>query len=96
MQELIIKFINALPTKLDNVEKLKDEKKWNDVRAELHKIKGVGTSMGYPNVTDIAAELEQEAIKENEIEVEKLLLKMKEICEQAGNDIPELTSEHKE
>ena len=47
-------------------------------------------------VTEIAAEIEQEAIKENEVAVDKLLLKMKEICEQAGQNIPELTREHKE
>ena len=96
MQELIIKFVNSLPEKLDKVEKLRDEKKWNDIRSEIHKIKGVGTSMGYPVVTDIAAEIEQEALKENEVEVDKLLLKMKDVCEQARKNIPELISEHKE
>ena len=96
MQELIIKFVKGLPEKLDNVEKFKNENKWKDVRTELHKIKGIGTSMGYPMVTDIAAEIEKEAIKENEVEVDKLLLKMKEICEQVGENISELTSEHKE
>lgn len=77
MQELIVKFVNGLPERLEIVEKFRDEKKWKDVRSELHKIKGVGTSMGYPVVTDLAAELEQEALKEDEIEVDKLLLKMK-------------------
>lgn len=96
MQELIIKFVKGLPEKLDKVEKFRNENKWKDVRSELHKIKGIGTSMGYPMVTDIAAEIEQEAIKENEVEVDKLLLKMKKICEQVGKDIPELSSEHKE
>ena len=96
MQELIIKFVKGLPEKLDEIEKFRNENKWKDVCSELHKIKGIGTSMGYPMVTDIAAEIEQEAIKENEVEVDKLFLKMKEICEQAGKNIPELTSEHKE
>jgi len=96
MQELIIKFVKGLPGKLEKVKKFRVENKWKDVRAELHKIKGIGTSMGYPMVTDIAAEIEQEAIKENEVEVDKLLLKMKEICEQVGQSIPELTREHKE
>lgn len=96
MQELIVKFVKGLPEKLDKVEKFRNENKWKDVRFELHKIKGVGTSMGYPMVTDIAAEIEQEVLKENEVEVDKLLLKMKEICEQAGKNIPGLTREHKE
>ena len=96
MQALIIKFVNGLPAKLKNIEKLKSENKWKELRAELHKIKGVGTSMGYPNVTDIAAEMEQETIKENKLELDKLFLKMKEAFEQAEQSIPELTSENKE
>ena len=96
MQELIIKFVNTLPAKLDEVEKLRDEKKWKDVSSELHKIKGIGTSMGYPMVTDLAAEIEKEALKENEVEVDKLLLKMKEVCKEVEKNIHELTGEHKE
>jgi len=46
--------------------------------------------------TDITAGIEQETIKENEVEVDKLLFKMKEICEQVGKNIPELSREHKE
>lgn len=90
MQELILKFIRGLPERLVEIEQYKNEKKWKNMRDELHKIKGVGTSMGYPIITEIAGGLEYEAMRENEIEVDKLLLEMKNICKRIEKSIPDL------
>ena len=92
MQEIILKFIRGLPERIDEIERCKNEKKWQQVRDELHKIKGAGTSMGYPIITEIAGGLEYEAIRENEIEVDKLLLEMKNICSRIDKSIPDLVS----
>jgi len=92
MQKLILKFIRGLPERIHKIEHYRNEKKWHEVKDELHKIKGVGTSMGYPIITEIAGGLEYEAIRENEIEVDKLLLEMKNICSRIEKSLPELVS----
>lgn len=94
MQELIIKFVEGLPVRMEKIKHFGSEKNWKNMRDELHKIKGIGSSMGYPVVTKIAADLEYEAMRENEVEVDKLLLKMKSVCEQIEKSTPVLTSEN--
>ncbi len=96
MRELIIKFVKGLPARMKEVEQFRDENNWKNMRDELHKIKGVGGSMGYPMVSKIAAELEYEVMRENEVEVDRLLLSMKNICKRIQKSIPDLTSEIKE
>jgi len=83
LQVLIKSFVEGIPRRMDIIERSRSEKNWRDMKDELHKIKGVGTSMGYPDITETAANLEYEVIRENEVEIDRLLLKMKRVCEQA-------------
>ncbi len=90
MQELILKFIRGLPQRIVKIEQYKKEREWKNMREVLHKIKGVGSSMGYPMITEIASGLEYEAMRENEIEIDKLLLEMKNVCKRIEKSIPDL------
>lgn len=96
MQAVILKFIKALPERIEAVEKYKAEKNWERMKDILHKIKGVGTSMGYPIITEIARGLEYETMRENEVEVDKLLIEMRIICQRIEKGIPDLISASKE
>ncbi len=96
MQAVILKFIKALPERIEAVEKYKAEKNWGRMKDILHKIKGVGTSMGYPIITEIARGLEYETMRENEVEVDKLLIEMRIICQRIEKSIPDLISVSKE
>ena len=51
--------------------------------------------MGYPVVTDIAAELEFEVMRENEVEINRLLLKIKTYVNKLTKEFSDLTSKHK-
>lgn len=88
MQALTKIFVEGLPSRMQKIEKSRLDGNWKDMKVELHKIKGVGSSMGYPMLTDTAAELEYEVIRENEVEMDKLLLKMKDVCKKVENTIP--------
>ena len=96
MRELIIKFVKGLPERMEIIEKFRLEENWNDMRGELHKLKGIGTSMGYPMITEIAAALEYEVMRENEFEVDTLLLDLKNMCERIEKSIPDIIGENKE
>lgn len=96
MRELVLKFVKSLPERMEGIEQSRNVKNWNDMIDELHKLKGVGTIMGYPMITEIAADLDYEIKRENELEVDDLLLKMKNICERIVKSIPDIISEKKE
>ena len=89
LQTLIKSFVEGIPSRMDNIKRSRDEKNWQEMQNELHKIKGVGTSMGFPDITQSAAKLEFEVMRENEVEIDKLLAEMSRICEQAEQSIRE-------
>lgn len=87
LQVLIKSFVEGIPQRMELIERSRSAKNWQDMKNELHKIKGVGTSMGYPDITETAANLEYEVARENEVEIDRLLLEMKMVCEQAEKSI---------
>ena len=91
LQALIKSFVKGIPLRMESIKKSRNEKNWQEMKNELHKIKGVGTSMGFPDITLSAAKLEAEVMRENEneIEIDKLLVEMNRVCEQAGKSIQE-------
>ena len=96
MRELVLKFIRSLPERIEAIERFRNAKNWTSMRDELHKLKGIGTVMGYPMITEIATELDYEVKIENELEVDTLLLNLKNICERVVKCIPDIISEDKE
>ena len=68
MRELVLKFIRSLPERIEAIERFRNAKNWTSMRDELHKLKGIGTVMGYPMITEIATELDYEVKIENELE----------------------------
>ena len=95
MRELVKKFVKELPVKIDKIEHFRNENNWKGMKDELHQIKGIAASMGYPVVTDIAAELEFEVMRENEVEINRLLLKIKTYVNKLTKEFSDLTSKHK-
>ena len=96
MRDLIIRFVKGLSERMETIEKLRFEENWDNMRLELHKLKGVGTSMGYPMITETAAALDYEVMRENEFEVDTLLLDMKNMFERIEKNIPDIINKDKE
>ena len=96
MQELIIKFVEGLSERISDITAFRNDNDWESMKDELHKIKGIGSSMGYPMITKIAGDLEYEVIRKNTIEVDKLLLEMKNVCDRIIQNFSNLNFEHKE
>ena len=96
MRELIIKFVNTLPERMAELELYRSNSDWGELRCVLHKLKGIGTSMGYPIITDISAEIDYEVMRNNIVEVDVLLSELKDVCERVVKHIPKMMSEDKE
>ena len=95
-QELIIKFVKSLPERIKLIYEMRNDENWLGIKEEAHKLRGIGTSMGYPVITETASEIEYEIMRENVYEVDTLLENLKDVCERIVKCIPDIISEDKE
>ena len=58
MKKLFNSFIARLPGLSDRFEALLDEKNWQSLDEEIHKLKGIGGSLGFSDVTDLSGDIE--------------------------------------
>jgi signal transduction histidine kinase/DNA-binding NarL/FixJ family response regulator len=57
MRNLVIAFVEKLPEYRGSIESATQSGNWSRVQEVAHKLKGLGGSMGYPIVSDIAASI---------------------------------------
>ncbi len=81
MEQLIRRFENSLLPRIEALTEMSEQAAWQEMRDEIHKIKGVGTSMGYPDITALAIELDYEIMKHNKDNVQCLLKDMQALAE---------------
>ena len=56
-EKIVHRFVAALPDRAKLITQLQKDKKWEELKSETHKLKGLGTSMGFPELTDICNEI---------------------------------------
>ena len=57
MAKLINRFLDDLPRRLQLIDESNNQQNWQEVKAETHKLKGLGTTMGFPEITSICEEI---------------------------------------
>jgi HPt (histidine-containing phosphotransfer) domain-containing protein len=55
---LVKEYIDHLSRLLDELEALLKNQQWDDLRKEIHDLKGGGGGFGYPQITELAREIE--------------------------------------
>ncbi|WNO60550.1 ATP-binding protein [Rheinheimera sp. MMS21-TC3] len=83
MQALKQHFTAQLPMLLAEFELLFASQTWDKLSFAAHSLKGSAGSMGYPELTTLASELEQSAKTQQHEAVQQLLIKITLIVEQA-------------
>lgn len=73
------KFIANLPLKIDLIHQSFRQAKFKDMKSEVHKLKGLGSSIGYPEVTNICLEIEQSLQRNDTYQCENLIVKLESI-----------------
>lgn len=57
--ELVQLFIDELPSRLVQLQQALEDGRWNELARFAHQLKGAGGSYGFPQLTPVAARLEQ-------------------------------------
>lgn len=66
IQHLVDQFLDGLPERLDTMEQAIRDEHWMDLQRQVHQIKGTAGAMGYPLITEKAAEVER-ALKNQDV-----------------------------
>lgn len=56
--ELKEEYLKALPKKIEKINQLLEEEKWNELHDEFHKLKGTGKTYGFPQISQVCQILE--------------------------------------
>lgn len=66
VQHLVDQFLDGLAERIDLMEQAIRDEQWMDLQRQVHQIKGTGGAMGYPLITEKAAEVER-ALKTQDV-----------------------------
>jgi len=76
LKNLTDKFLIELPARMAMIMELKKQQSWTKLEQETHKLKAIGTPLGYPEITDISSEINlcchNEEFKEISVLIEEL------------------------
>lgn len=76
-------FLSRLPDRLETLAQNIHEQQWNAVEIEAHKIKGVGGTIGFPELTTAATNLEDSAKTKDPTQISLRLVQLTTLCMQA-------------
>jgi len=63
-QALVRQFVTELPEKMHQIHKAVEKRDWVELRTRVHKLKGLGTSFGYPELSEISAQIQRAIVNE--------------------------------
>lgn len=85
--DVVEKFVNSLPNNERRLGEAMDLQNWSDMKRIAHDIKGTAGSMGYPQLTDLAAQIEFQLINEDYDEVQLLCKDFHSMCQGIYNGL---------
>ncbi|NOQ90266.1 MAG: response regulator [Gammaproteobacteria bacterium] len=64
-QALVVRFLDSLPDMTQEITQSVFDKQWENAQSKSHDLKGMGGTMGYPEITEVSGKLNTQ-IKQNE------------------------------
>jgi signal transduction histidine kinase/CheY-like chemotaxis protein/HPt (histidine-containing phosphotransfer) domain-containing protein len=80
-KELVNKFLEDLPDKLQNINEAYRDHNWSAMKSLIHKLKGTGASFGYPAITELATLIYKDLLEDNYTALEHAVADLNKICQ---------------
>lgn len=80
-------FIEHLPERLDNMRRICEQADWCSLAEEAHKLKGIAGGVGFPAITESAANIERQVKDDNHALLPELLADLMAMCERAEAEL---------
>ncbi|VAW77662.1 diguanylate cyclase/phosphodiesterase (GGDEF & EAL domains) with PAS/PAC sensor(s) [hydrothermal vent metagenome] len=81
MEHLLERFLDGLIERIRLVRHYTDSKDWGELKKEVHNLKGMGGSFGYPQLSVLAGNIQFDITKEDFAEVERSVLVLEQLVE---------------
>ena len=75
---LVSQFRKELPSRIKSITNAARDKNWAELKNLAHKLKGLGTSFGYPDLSDISAKIQTELNHEHYDKIDHLLSQLED------------------
>lgn len=75
---LVEQFKNELPTRVSSIESAARNRDWFELKSLAHKLKGLGTSFGYPELSDISGKIQTALSHEQYDDISDLIKKLQD------------------
>ncbi|MDH5425167.1 MAG: ATP-binding protein [Gammaproteobacteria bacterium] len=85
--DLKIRFISKLPSVYNTIKHAHENKDRDQLKAALHKLKGLAGSFGYPEITNVCLLIEQSLARNDTYQCENLISKMAGLIKAAEEEI---------
>ena len=79
--DLVAQFVERLPAQIAVISRALDERNWPALKQEVHDLKGLGSSFGFPIISAIARQIEDKLAQQLYDNLSPLLEELKSICE---------------
>ena len=79
--DLVAQFVERLPQQLAGIGLALDEQNWPALKQEVHDLKGLGSSFGFPIISAIAGQIEDQLKLQRYDNISPLLDELNSICQ---------------
>jgi signal transduction histidine kinase/DNA-binding response OmpR family regulator len=80
ISDLIESFANRLPETSYRIERLLSAKEWDELKSEIHQLKGTGGAFGFPEITAQCIDIEERMKKKDFDAASQLIANLNTIC----------------
>jgi HPt (histidine-containing phosphotransfer) domain-containing protein len=79
--DLVAQFVERLPSQLAGINRALDEQNWPTLKQEVHDLKGLGSSFGFPIISVIARQIEDKLKQRLYADISPLMEDLNSICQ---------------
>jgi CheY-like chemotaxis protein/HPt (histidine-containing phosphotransfer) domain-containing protein len=90
LTDIVIQFVTRLPQLTTSISAAFQQNDWHEFKSEVHKLKGMGSGFGYPQLTELAARLERLFANNNHAAIEANLVELRSLTTRIQAGMPTL------
>ena len=87
--DLVEKFVAQLPTTIHKINEHMLKHKWQELKGDIHSLKGVGTAFGFPQLTHIAKNIEDALHATDYTTTQQLINSLNNTCDRIYLGMPD-------
>jgi CheY-like chemotaxis protein/HPt (histidine-containing phosphotransfer) domain-containing protein len=85
ISDLIENYVEQLPETSYRIERLLSAKEWDELKSEIHQLKGTGGAFGFPEITKQCMNIEEEMKKNDLNAASRLIMELNATCLNIAN-----------